>query len=179
MRKDVAAILIGIGVEITFYVLGEHFEVMPMGGIIAGYIAGGLFILLGLVFLICPKKVSKTDGVLDIGGKVKSLERINANHVILCQGTKEGNIIALVEAVFNPSNPPISPSRIALEVWGKQLVTNSKLSSELNKGDSWNGFFEIPQELEKHNTKARLVVDALGNRYFSSEFPIPFEKVKD
>lgn len=55
MRRDVGTLIIGVGIEVIFVILGVTLEEMPTALAIAGYVVGGLCIVGGLVWLLSPK----------------------------------------------------------------------------------------------------------------------------
>ena len=54
MRKELGAIIVGIGIEVIFFVLSIQVKEMPQLAAISGYIIGGLFILYGVICLFTP-----------------------------------------------------------------------------------------------------------------------------
>jgi hypothetical protein len=164
MRKHVItysieAILLGVGVVITAL----------------GIWAGVIWSRFGRN---AEENVSKA--AISLNGEVKSLERVNRNDVAIHRGklpTAEGNIRALVKAVFNPTAASLAIDPLKLNVSGVELETEFP-PTEVHKGQSWEGFFEIPQELEVTNAKATLVAYVGTEHFDSPEFPVPFERLK-
>lgn len=56
MRKELGAIIAGIGIEVIFLILNVQVKEMPMLIAIVGYIVGGLLILYGVVCMFVPLK---------------------------------------------------------------------------------------------------------------------------
>jgi hypothetical protein len=90
--------------------------------------------------------------------------------------TAEGDILVLVKAVFNPTAPSLPIANLKLDVSGVELETEFP-PTEVHKGQSWEGFFEIPQELGVRNVNASLVAYVGTERFPSPEFPIPFDRL--
>ena len=51
-RKDIAALVVGVGIEIVFVVLGTQLETMPLGVAIGGYVVGALLNVGGMASLL-------------------------------------------------------------------------------------------------------------------------------
>jgi len=120
-------------------------------------------------------KVREQIADLEIGGQIKALHRINEIDVALGNGTAIDNIRVLVKVVFNPTMSSLPINRFVLKVWGRELETQFP-PTVIYKESKWEGFFEIPKDLEMHDTKAHLLVFVGNISHTSSEFPIPFEK---
>jgi hypothetical protein len=54
VRKELGIIIVGIGIEVIFFILNIQIEEMPRATAISGYIIGGLLILYGVICLFTP-----------------------------------------------------------------------------------------------------------------------------
>jgi hypothetical protein len=54
VRKELGIIIVGIGIEVIFFILNIQIEEMPQAAAISGYIIGGLLILYGVICLFTP-----------------------------------------------------------------------------------------------------------------------------
>jgi len=159
---------------------------LQVGGVVkntalatALYSIGGLLLLLGIGLAIYSAWTKKREVVLRFNGEVKNLDRVNKNEVAMHRGrlpTAEGNVRVLIRAVFNPVAPSLPIQNMKLDVSGIELETAFP-PTEVSKGSTWEGSFEIPEELGVRNMTASLVAYVGTERFLSREFPIPFDKL--
>ena len=167
MRKHVAtysleAISIGAGIVITAL----------------GIWAGLALIVIGVAGLLWSR-FGKDEPAVVLHGSIRSLERVSANDVALHRGnlpTEAGSTRVLARAVFAPKHATLPVSSLKLDVSGVELETESP-PTEVHKGESWEGFFEIPESLEVPGMTGRLVALVGTERFTSPEFRIPFDKL--
>ncbi|MFA5056394.1 MAG: hypothetical protein WC562_09565 [Dehalococcoidia bacterium] len=113
---------------------------------------------------------------LRIFGQVESIDYGDYYSVMFGNVKTEGNAKVLVKAGFGTTSESLPITQFKLEIAGKEIPTEFP-PKEVSKGSSWEGFFEVPKELQIKDIAARLFARVGETRYDSDEFPLPFKSI--
>jgi hypothetical protein len=111
MSKETYSILIGIGIEIIFLILGITIKDIPTWAVLIAYIIGGLFILYGLIGLFYPScripftqgTSEKSNWIADYIKKHKKLPLVPAFMNELVENYINGMVVSKELKLINPS----------------------------------------------------------------------------